>query len=277
MICWLNDNSERGVYMKRFLFLIILVVLSAIPVSAFALPGIDVEVAIGGWMQTPSGDLSYVSGIPGVNDTLDLETDLGFDDETRIMGRVKIELPIVPNIYLVAAPMEFEGSNTVDRVFTFGDESFTAGTTISSKLTLNQYDVGLYYGIPFLKTATLDRLGIDLGINARIMEIKAEITDSPLGSTVALTEEKSVTVPIPMLFLAVQFKPVERFAIEAEARGLSVGDNKIFSVIGRAKATVFGPAFVAGGYRYDAIDIDEEDVRVDVSFSGPFLEAGVSF
>ncbi|RJP79110.1 MAG: TIGR04219 family outer membrane beta-barrel protein [Desulfobacteraceae bacterium] len=259
--------------MKRLIILIVFFVFSAIPAGTFALPGIDVEIAIGGWAQTPSGDLSYVSGVPGVNDTLDLETDLGFDDQTRITGRAKIELPIVPNIYLVAAPMEFEGSKTVDMDFTFGDQSFTSGMTISSKLTLNQYDIGLYYGVPFLKTATLDRLNIDFGVNARIMEVKAEIMDS----TLTVSAEKSITVPVPMVFLAVQFKPVERFALEAEARGLSVGDNKIFSVIGRAKATVFGPAFVAGGYRYDAIEIDEDDVLADVSFSGPFLEAGLSF
>ncbi len=263
--------------MKKFVLPVVLGFFLIFPVIAFALPGIDVEITVGGWAQTPSGDLSYVTGVPGIDDALDLETDLGFDDQTRIIGRVKIDLPVVPNIYLVAAPMEFDGSKTVDTGFTFGNETFTAGTIISSRLTLNQYDVGLYYGIPFLKTATSDKLGVDLGVNARIMQIKAEITGQSVGGSIAVSEEKSITVPIPMVYLAVQFNPVERFAIEAEARGLSVGDNKIFSVIGRAKAKVFGPAFVAGGYRYDSIDIDEEDVLADVSFSGPFLEAGVSF
>lgn len=263
--------------MKKFVFLILFGFFLILPVTTFALPGIDVEVAVGGWAQTPSGDLSYVTGIPGIDDTLDLETDLGFDDQTRIIGRVRIDLPVVPNIYLVAAPMEFEGSKTVDTSFRFGDETFTAGTTISSRLTLNQYDVGLYYGIPFLKTATMDKLGVDLGVNARIMQIKAEISGQPAGGSIAVSEEKSITVPVPMVYLAVQFKPVEIITLEAEARGLSVGDNKIFSIVGRAKAKVFGPAFVAGGYRYDAVDIDEEDVLVDVSFSGPFLEAGVTF
>ncbi len=244
--------------MKKFLLLILFGFFLILPVSTFALPGIDVEVAVGGWAQTPSGDLSYVTGVPGIDDTLDLETDLGFDDQTRIIGRVKIDLPVVPNIYLVAAPMEFDGSKTVDTSFTFGNETFTAGTTISSRLTLNQYDVGLNYGIPFLKTATSDKLGVDLGVNARIMQIKAEITGQSAGGADAVSAEKSITVPVPMVYLAVQFKPVEILALEAEARGLSVGDNKIFSIVGRAKAKVFGPAFVAGGYRYDAIDIDEE-------------------
>jgi outer membrane protein len=263
--------------MKKFQVFILSFVFMIIPVAAFALPGIDVEVAIGGWAQTPSGNLSYVSGVPGLNDTLDLETDLGFDDQTRITGRAKVELPIIPNIYLVAAPVEFEGSETEDVGFSFGGRDYTAGMTITSKLTLNQYDIGLYYGIPFLKTATLDRLGVDFGVNVRIVEFKAEITGQPVDATPVVSSEESLTVPVPMVFLAVQFKPVERFAIEAEARGISVGDNKIFSFVGRVKAKVFGPAFVAGGYRYDAIEIDEEDVVVDMSISGPFLEAGLSF
>lgn len=260
--------------MKKFQLVFLVVVFLAVPMVACALPGIDVEVAIGGWMQTPSGDLSYVSGVPGLDDTLDLETDLGLDDETRFTGRIRVELPIVPNIYLVAAPMEFEGKNTIDREFTFGDQTFSVGTEVSSKLTLNQYDIGLFYGVPLLKTATFDKLGIDFGVNVRIIDIEAEVVDLTLGNEPA---KKDVTVPIPMVFLAVQFNPVESFGIEAEARGLSVGDNKIFSIIGRAKATVFGPAFIAGGYRYDAIEIDEEDVDADISFSGPFLEAGLSF
>ena len=263
--------------MKRFQIVCLVMAFLAIPMVACALPGIEVEVAIGGWMQTPSGDLSYVSGVPGLDDTLDLETDLGLDDETRITGRAIVKLPIVPNIYLAASPMEFEGKNTIDRDFTFGDQTYPAGAEITSKLTLNQYDIGLFYGIPLLKTATMDKLGIDFGINARIMDIKAEIAGQPVGSTIVVHEEKKVNVPIPMVYLGIQFYPLESFGIEAEARGLSIGDNKIFSVIGRAKAKVFGPAFIAGGYRYDSIEIDEEDVVADISFSGPFLEAGLSF
>ena len=88
---------------------------------------------------------------------------------------------------------------------------------------------------------------------------------------------KSVTAPVPMLYLAVQFMPIEALAFEAEGRGISVGDNKLYSLIGRVRYNFVGPLFVAGGYRYDKLEIDEEDVVADVEFQGPFLEMGLKF
>jgi len=243
-------------------------------VVSSALAVIDIEAAIGGWQQTPSGDLSYVSGVPEIEDTLDLEKDFGFEEETRLTGRLKIDIPVIPDIYVVATPMEFKGDGE-SVGFEFGGKEFVAGS-ISSKLTFNQYDIGLFYGLPFLKTATLETLNIDLGLNVRIVDINAEVTGQTLAG-ISETESKSIMAPIPMLYLAAQFKPIDRFALEVEARGITNGDDKLYSLVGRAKVKVLGPAFAAGGYRYDVIDIDEEDLIVDTAFSGPFLEAGVQF
>lgn len=274
-------KSKEEDIMKRLLSCILMAAFLMFPAAASALPGIDIEAAVGGWQQTPSGDLSYVSGMPGIEDTLDLEDDFGFEEEIQMIGRLKIDIPVIPTIYVVAAPMEFEGVGEKNVAFQFGDVIFNEDTLISSKLTLNQYDIGLYYGLPFLKTATLGKLNIDLGVNVRIMDINAEVTgqvrDQDTGLNYTETRSKSVVAPIPMLYLAAQFKPIDRFAVEAEARGISTGDDKIYSLVGRVKIKVLGPAFVAGGYRYDVIDIDEEDLVVNTNFGGPFLEAGVQF
>jgi outer membrane protein len=260
--------------MKRFLVCIVIAVFLMLPAGSSALPGIDIEAAVGGWQQTPSGDLSYDSGVLEAT-LLDLEDDLGLEEEIRVTGRLKIDIPVIPTVYVVAAPMEFEGD--VESVgFNFGGKDFQAGS-ISSKLTLNQYDIGLYYGIPFLKTATLEKLNIDIGLNVRIMDITAEVTGQTTLAGIHETESESIMAPIPMLYLAAQFKPVDRFALEVEARGITNGDEKIYSLVGRLKVKVLGPAFAAGGYRYDVIDIDEEGLVINTTFGGPFLEAGVQF
>jgi len=49
------------------------------------------------------------------------------------------------------------------------------------------------------------------------------------------------------------------------------------TLIGRVRWNAVGPFFVAGGYRYDKYDIDEEGVILDADFSGPFGELGLSF
>lgn len=245
--------------------------------EAFALPGIDFEAAIGGWMQSPTGDVSYISGgITGLDTTLDFEDDFNYDDQTRVSGRVKVDLPVVPSVYLMAAPSEFDGDGLKDVDFSFGDYDFSGTETFYSKVTLNQYDIGLYYSIPLLKTATLKKLNIDVGLNARILDIKGEIEqDSTVYGSVK--ESASETIPVPMLYLAAQFTPIERIALEAEGRGISIGGNTVLSLIARLRVKVFGPTFAAAGYRFDSIDIDEDDVKLDTDIAGPFFEAGVKF
>lgn len=143
--------------------------------SAMALPGIDIEAAVGGWQQSPSGQFGYVSsGGLTDDDIIDLERDLRYDDELNLTGRLKLDVPIIPTIYLVAAPMQFEGNGLTEE-FRFGNVTVPAGIPFQSQLTLNQYDVALYYSVPLLKKATLDRLNIDFGLNARIVDYRAEI------------------------------------------------------------------------------------------------------
>ncbi len=253
--------------MKRILALIIL--------SIFFIPSSSpaaFEIAAGAWLQSPEGVISYKA--LSADDLIDLEKDMRYDDETRFHGRIKVELPLfLPNIYLVAAPMEFEGTGQKNVNFTFGDDNFSASTDFYSKLRLDQYDIGLYYGLPFVKTATTGMLNVDLGINVRIADLEARIRQDATG----LSEKKSVTLPIPMVYAAVQLTPLEWLVLEAEARGISYSGNSLYSLTGRVKWMVFGPVFVSAGYRYDKVEIDEEDIEADIEFSGPVFEAGFKF
>ena len=84
-------------------------------------------------------------------------------------------------------------------------------------------------------------------------------------------------LPVPMAFAAIQLKPIDLLAIEAEGRGISYSGNHLFNVIGRVKVKPFGPFFIAGGYRYDSIKLDEEDLRLDAQVDGFFAETGFEF
>lgn len=230
------------------------------------------EAAVGGWNQSPQGKISFRPQV--ADDIIDFENDLKYDAETRFSGRVKLDMPlIIPNVYLMATPMEFDGTGLKTVDFNFGDFQFQQNIDFFSKITLDHYDLALYYGIPFLETVTLGMLNVDVGINVRLIAFKAHISQSATG----LEESESFTLPVPMVFLAAQLEPVEKIALEAEARGISYSGNQIFSLIGRVRLKVFGPVFAAGGYRYDKIKFDEDDIEIDAEFSGPFLEVGLVF
>jgi outer membrane protein len=235
---------------------------------------VGLEMAVGGWSQSIGGTLSYSE--TNIPDVIDLDNEIRFDDETKVVGRLKIDMPMfIPNIYLVAAPMEFEGTGSKSTTLNFGDITFDAAADLRSKVTLNQYDVGFYYGLPFVKSGTLDKLNVDLGLNIRIADFEAEITGSSGGTSV--TETKSLTLPIPMLYVGVQFMPISALAFEAEGRGIAIGDNKLYSLLGRVRYNFAGPVFLAGGYRYDKLEIDEESVDAEIDFQGPFVELGLKF
>lgn len=257
--------------MKRRTIWLIFLIWALTASSAYAL---GIEVAAGGWYQDPSGDLSYKA--QDIGDTLNVGDDLNYDAQTRVNGRVKIDMPLfLPNIYLMASPTEFDGTGTKNVNFNFGGETFDANVPFYSKLTFNQYDVGLYYGIPLLQTATLDTLNIDIGIDVRIVDLEAEVRQNNAGTI--LRSKKDATVPIPLVYVGVQLTPLDWLAIEAEGRGMTISGDSIYSLIGRLRLNVFGPVFVAGGYRWDKVDVDEDEVDVDFTIQGPFAEVGLKF
>jgi outer membrane protein len=247
-----------------------LLALAMVPVTVSAM---GLEAAVGAWNQDPTGNLSHNG------DNLSIRDDLRYSDITRIFGRVKINTPLAfPNIYLMATPMEYDATGSKGTSFHFGNIQFTANTPFSSELKLDHYDVGFYYGIPGLKTATAGVLNMDLGLDVRIIDFKTRVTGQDSLTLQTVTESQSFVLPAPMLYLGIQVKPLKWLAAEGEARGLTYGgSNYYYEAIGRAKLKPFGPVFVAGGYRYEKIKLDTNDVKADASFSGPFGEAGVEF
>lgn len=254
---------------KGRISLLILMVWALTCTSALAL---GFEAALGMWQQTPSGDIAYKAESSG--DSLNIEDDLDYGAESRLHLRAKIDLPLfLPNIYLMAAPAEFEADGEKSVPFKFGDVEFDANVPFSSKLTYNQYDVALYYGLPFIKTATLGKLNIDVGLNLRFIEMEGQIEQDDTD----IDEKESISIVVPQLYVGAQVEPLDWLAFEVEGRLISISDNVMYSLIGRARFKVFGPAFAAVGYRQDQIDVDQDDIEVELSLQGPFLEAGLKF
>jgi outer membrane protein len=247
----ISINSGTEVAMRRSLFMVGLIVLWAASANtAFAF---GIEVAGGGWSASPNGYLAYDTILP--NDKLDLEEDLDYGTELSPFARIKIDMPmLLPNIYVMGTVLKYEETTSLPMNFNFGDDTFSGNVSFKSKLKLNHLDVALFYGIP-------------------IVDFEAEIDQPDTG----LKEKQSYIVPIPTVYLGAQVKPLDWLAVEGEARGIVFSDNWHYSVIGRLKIKPIGPLFVAGGYRYDKIKFDEQDIKVDADFSGPFAEVGVEF
>ncbi len=255
--------------MKRLISLSFLVFLTLF-MFTYNAGAVGLEMAVGYWKQKPGGDIAYkpISS----SDRLDLKDDLNYDDENKPFVRAKLYTPLfLPNIYFMATPMKFDADSTLNRQFKFGDITVNVNEPFSSKVKLDHYDIALFYRIPLIKTATLNTLNLELGLNARIVDFSADV------KTTVRSEHKSLTLPVPMIYVGVQFRPIKLINVEAEGRVISYNSDHYYDFIGRVRINPFGPFFISGGYRYEDIKIDEEDVEADVTFKGPFAEIGVSF
>lgn len=255
--------------MKKLMMLFCFLFMLSWPGTSF---GLGFEFSLGAWQQEPSGTLSFDKTTNA--DDLDLEEDLGYDDKWQPIGRLKIDMPrFIPNLYLMYTPMKWSETGNKDVDFSFGGQNFRANVDFDSELKMNHLDAALYYGIPRIRTATLGVLNIDLGLNLRLLDFKAEVEQDLIGEI----ESESYLLPIPMIYGGMQIEPLDWIALDLEGRAIAYNNNHYVSLIARLKVMPFGPLFVAGGYRYDNIKIDYQDIDVDADIKGPFAEVGFEF
>ena len=178
--------------MKKLWRLLCFVFILAAPATVFAW---GFEFAVGAWYQQPSGTLSFDKTTDA--DDLSLQNDLGYDDKWQPIGRLKIDMPIlIPNLYLMYTPMKWSETGSKNVGFSFGGENFDGDVDFDSELKMNHLDAALYYGIPGIRTATAGVLNIDLGLNFRLLDFRAEIEQK----TIDQKESESYFLPIPMLY-----------------------------------------------------------------------------
>lgn len=241
--------------------------------SAFAMPGLEVDVSAGVIGYKSSGVIQYP--VPG-GDVIDIKKDLGLGEESKVFGRVKFEhfLPLLPNLYLQYMPMEFTGSGNISRDIKYGQTTYTVNTRVDSKVQLDRFDLGLYYGIPLMSTF----LDPEIGVNVRIMDFNGSIRSSGL---VSQTESKSATIPIPMLYGALGVNlPVIPVSFRGEIRGVSVSKVTYYDLTleGRVKPLKLVPLYLSTGYRYEKLKIDGiSDIYTNLTIKGPFFMLGASF
>ena len=254
--------------MKKLIVVALMLGLALAPSAAEAY---WLDISAGYWNPEPTGGIAYTS--PGdltPNVSAQLDKDLGMEKEGIAQIRVKIDLPLI-NFAIMSTPLKYEGTGVMTQTIKFGLETFTASTPVTSTLDLNHTDIALFWSLPFLKTATADTLNVELGLNARLVDVDASISAS------GQYESKSVSATIPMVYLGAQITPTDSFSIEAEYRGISTGDNEYTDVMAMLKYKPIPLFYISGGYRSESLKLDEEGVVSDIEFKGPFAELGFRF
>lgn len=255
--------------LKRIFFGFCVLALAWVPgAQAMAL-----EIGVGTANRAPAGTVQYMTG--GTN--ADLKNDLNLGDHSDLVGRLKLKhpIPIIPNIYIHYLPMSFTGDKTSTSSIIYGGQTFQASTALHTELTLNAIDLGLFYDIPFISTATGGIVVPEIGLNVRMLSFSGKLTGTTAAGT--RTEEKTASIPVPMLYLGLGIHPIKFISLNAEIKTLSVGGNSITDWGVEAAIHPLPVLYVAVGYISQSIKIDTDNIKTDISFKGPYAAVGVSF
>lgn len=244
--------------MKKFFLVLAFAFL--MPAISDAFPGADVDVSVGYEYPKPSGSIT-LKNPSGTQQTFDAVNDLNLGSGNDFIAKIDINhsLPILPNIYVHHLPVEVSGDKN--------------GT--HSELKMEQNDVGLYYNLPFIKEATDDALDLKLGINARIVNLNAEMkAPPPTGDFSA-----NFSTVIPMIYAGVDFKPIHLISISAEIKTLPLGASSLTEYAAELRVHPTHAFYLAGGYFNYNLKIDPSLATgappTNFTLAGPYFVVGL--
>ena len=236
--------------------------ISALLATAANADFLRVEGAVGAWQSDPSGTVQYSNAA-----SFDVVENAGLTKTTNTYAWVYLKhpIPVLPNLRLEYADPHF--SDTTRLELSYGGKTFVAGA--SNALSLKQYDAVLYYNIldnTFWTT-------LDLGLDVKHIAGNYNITGSAGGTTAAVDQDFSITVPLAYLRGRVQI-PVTNIGIEAIARAVSYSSNRLVDLQVKLDYTMdFVPLVQPGleiGYRYQQLKLDGGSIDIDANLDTTF-------
>lgn len=213
------------------------------------------------WQTSFSGDAQD-------GDTLiDVENDLGSDDDTSSFYYVAFEhpVPVLPNVRLQHSDVSISATSELTRAIDFDGVSYSVGETVDSFADLTHTDATVYWELVDLVAE------VDLGITGRMYDGFLEINSETSG----VAREK-FDAPVPMLYAKVGFKiPLTGLTASLSANGIDYSDYQLLDATARLNYEAKFGFGVEAGYRLMELDVDDDDIQANLSTDGFY--AGLSY
>jgi outer membrane protein len=226
-----------------------------------------VGLNIGAAQWTPDLSGSFSSGSAA---SIDLNSDLGYSDQTSTSLSVSFEhpIPMIPNVKYTGYDLSSKSKSTLTSPITFDGNSYSAN--ISSTLDLSHNDLVLYYEL-------LDNwINIDIGLDLKKFDGRVSISDLDNSSN-----SSSITVDetIPLFYLAARVDlPFTGLYVSANIQQLSVGDNSVEDstlLIGYESSMGLG---IEGGFKTFTLELnDASNLNTNLQYDGLFLNGYYHF
>lgn len=235
--------------------LLISAIIALLPLSAMSATILGFQAGAGVWKHDPGGSIKTV--VDGNNAGADLKNDLRLSEEQEgyVYFIVEHPVPIIPNFKYVSTKLTSSGAGAVN--FTF--DGITYNTPVNTKVDLNQDDFILYYEV-------LDNvISLDIGLNAKKID----------GQVVIDSDVTTFSETIPMLYAAAEVALPLGFALAADISYVGTGGDSVSDITAKVTYTTSFMLGIEAGVRSLNINVDGDNIKSDVEFSGIF--AGVYF
>ncbi len=223
---------------------------------------LSVTAGGGVWNESPSGTVQKTSDPIAI----DMNNDLFLNTETQgyFFASLEHPIPFLPNLRVMYTNMKHTGNGTA--TFTFNNINFSGN--VNSNVNIKVLDLIAYYEV-------LDNVvSLDLGLDARKLDIDYTVTSSSLG----VTTTDSTSRTIPMVYALVGASPWPGILISANIKYIQYSGNKLSDITAKIAYTTDFHIGVEAGYRRQKLTLDNIDsTNADVTFDGAFAGAYVKF
>jgi hypothetical protein len=251
---------------KRLLCSLVLFSLLAAPAAADEI----FSLKAGYFSLDPSGDVAVsTADVPGT--VLDLDDDLGIDKDDGFMAEVALQLGSF-RLFAACLPVSFRGESVLTEDIEFNGETFVAGSRVESEVKIDIYEAGLAW---FLADFDDMPLRVQFGPEAAVKYVDANVEMQE--STFSMSESESIGVPIPSLGARARVAFGDSLGVLGRIGYLEYQGNSFMDLDAQVEFSPLPMIGVFAGYRYLDIDVDENDLFIDATLSGPYAGALVRF
>ncbi len=218
------------------------------------------QIGTSSWTPDYKGSFSLDGVATGT--VIDIQDDLGFDDESHSDIWIKLEhpLPIIPNIRFVSSDLDAAASSTLSRDIIYDDQTFSNSTDVNTRFDMTNTELTLYYEL-------LDNwFNFDVGLTLRQYDGQSRISTSTSNAS----ENLDFTVPLFYVDARIDL-PFTGLFIDSTMNTFSLDDNAISDInvsLGYESSFGLGARL---GYRTLELEFDESDLDVDLEFEGTYL------
>lgn len=221
------------------------------------------------------------SGVVGT--TVDFVSDLNIKEEDSNRIGAALELGRF-HLFGSYQDVKFSGINpNLTRTFTFGGQTFTAGSRVETDIDATYYSLGFVFDIFSADPADegfFSWFGLGVGVVVHAYDFAFKIDATPPAPAARVIEEEDQMIPLPALAAAIHIYPTESISLDIDVHYFSYDvdlsgdkiDYSFMAVAGTLKYYVLQNIAVFGrvGYVDWDVDVDAGDAgqdRVDATMA----------